>query len=92
MPPVGSNLIKRSFNETELVAFGLRDGLTEGLTRGLYVRFGVGFGAGVGLTVGRGINSGKIGFTLVGLGVDGFAVRGFVFALGPLPFLPSIMI
>jgi hypothetical protein len=59
---------------------------------GLYVRFGVGFGGGVGVAAGRGINSGKIGLTIVGLGVGGFAVRGFVFAFGPLPFLPSIMI
>ena len=86
MPPVGNNFIKRSFKETELDAFGLRVGLTVGFMRGLYVRFGVG------LTVGRGINSGKIGFTVVGLGVGGFAVRGFAFAFGPLPFFPSIMI
>ena len=35
MPPVGSNLIKRSFKETELDAFGLRVGLRVGLTVGL---------------------------------------------------------
>ena len=94
MPPVGSNLIKRSFKETELVAFGLTVGLRVGLTVGLYVRFGVGFGVGfgIGLTVGRGVNCGRIGFTLVGLGVGGFTVRGFAFAFGPLPFFPSIMI
>ena len=92
MPPVGNNFIKRSFKETELVAFDLRVGLTVGLMRGVYVRFGVGFGGGVGVAAGRGINSGKIGFTVAGLGVGGFAVRGFVFAFGPLPFLPSIMI
>ena len=90
MPPVGNNLIKRSFKETELVAFGLTVGLMLGLTVGLYVRFGVGFG--IGLTVGRGIYRGRIGFTVVGLGVGGFMVRGFAFAFGPLPFFPSIMI
>ena len=35
MPPVGNNLIKRSFNETDSGALGLRVGLAVGLIRGL---------------------------------------------------------
>jgi hypothetical protein len=86
MPPVGNNFIKRSFKETDSVTFGLNDGLGVGLIRGLYVRFGFG----VGVAVGRGINSGKIGFTVVGFGVGRFVIRGFAF--GALPFLPSMII
>ena len=90
MPPVGNNLIKRSFNETDSGAFGLRVGLAVGLIRGLYVLLGVGLGEGV--AVGRGISSGKIGFTTFGLGAGGLTARGFTFAFGPLPFLPSMII
>ena len=48
MPPVGNNLIKRSFNETDSGAFGLRVGLAVGLIRGLYVRLGLGGGVAFG--------------------------------------------
>jgi hypothetical protein len=75
MPPVGNNFIKRSFKETDSVTFGLNVGFGVGLIRGLYVRFGFG----VGVAVGRGINSGKIGFTVVGFGVGRFVIRGFAF-------------
>jgi len=89
-------LIKRSFNETEFSAFGLSDGFAVGLMRGLYVRLGLGedgcVGLGVGFAVGRGISSGKIGLVAVGFGAGGLTVRGFTFAFGPLPFLPSIII
>ena len=94
MPPVGNNLIKRSFNETDSGALGLRVGLAVGLIRGLYVLLGLGGGVGFGegVAVGRGINSGKIGFITFGLGAGGLTARGFTFAFGPLPFLPSIII
>jgi hypothetical protein len=52
----------------------------------------LGVGLGVGVAVGRGISSGKIGLVAVGFGAGGLTVRGFTFAFGPLPFLPSIII